>query len=142
MWSCRRSQGHGCGGRLSARAHSQCMADRVCQLRTIQGVEVEIAHAVALERVYLLDGDAGGDETASLRVVIEPMEPLLQPARNVGAATVGHAQHLWESRDRQDAWHDGRPQTGIGAKVAKAQEGVNVVKELRDRARRAGIQLA
>src|SRR6185437_11183729 len=124
MWSCRGSQGHSCGGRLPAWTHSERVADRVCQLSAIQGVEVKIAHAVSLQRVHLLDGDARSDETPRLGIVIEAVEAFLQPARNAGAAAAGHAQHLREARDRQDARHDRRAYAAAGAKIAKAQEGI------------------
>src|SRR6185312_1892676 len=104
--------------------------------------EVKVTHAVSLQSLDLLDGDTGSNQTPCVRVVIEAVESFRQPARDAGAAAARHAQHLRKARDRQDARHDRRPYSGSGTRVAEADERLDVIKELRDRARGAGIQLA
>ena len=59
-----------------------------------------------------------------------------------GAAARREAQHLREAGDRQDARDDRRGDARGGAAIAKAQERVRVVEELRDRAARARVDLA
>ena len=54
------------GARLLAGRTPERVADRVSQLGAIQGVEVKLAHAVALQLLHLLDRDAGGDHAPGL----------------------------------------------------------------------------
>ena len=124
------------------RPQPERMADRVAQCRAIQGVKVKIAHAVAGERLDLLDRNAGGDHAAGIVIVIESGKALVQPPGNVRAAAFGKAHHLREAGDGQNARHQGRAHAGRRAPIAKAQENAGVVEELGDSAGRAGVDLA
>src|SRR5688572_30017998 len=127
---------------FGARPHAQRVADRVGQLRTIQRIEMELLDAVALQGVHLLDGHRRGDQLARFGIVLEPVEAVLQPVRDRGAAALGELRDLRETRDGQDARHDGRVDAARRATIAKAQEQIGVVEELRDGARSAGVDLA
>ncbi len=84
--------------------------------------------------LYLFYGDAGGNETAGLGVVIEAEKSELQPVGNRGATARGETQHLRKTRHGQDSRHDGDVDSRAVAPIAKAQERVEIVEELRDRA--------
>ena len=68
------------------RPQPERVADRVGELRAVQGVEVKLAHAMAGELLHLLDRNAGGDHAPGVVVVLEPGETLVQPGRDAGAA--------------------------------------------------------
>src|SRR5262245_6980056 len=75
MRSVRVVMGSGGGTRARrARAHTECVADRVAELGAIQRVEVELIDAVALQGMHLLDRDARRDQAARFRVVVESVE--------------------------------------------------------------------
>ena len=103
---------------------------------------MKIAHPVAPQRLDLLDRDAGGEQTAGIRIVIETGKALVQPAGNARAAAFGKAPHLREAGDGQNARHQGRVHAGGRESVAKAQENARVVEELGDGAGRTGVDLA
>ncbi len=118
------------------------MADGESQLGPIQRVEVEVADAFVQQVLHLFDGDARGNQTTRFRIVIQTAKTELQPIRNSGATSLGETQHLREARDRQDARHDRRANACPVATIAEAQERFEVVEELSDRVRCAGIDLA
>ena len=68
------------------------MADSVGQLRAIQRIEVEFVDAMLAQMLYLFDRHARGNEAARLWVVVQPVEPLMQPRRHRCTATLGKAQ--------------------------------------------------
>src|SRR3954468_16995566 len=120
---------------FQVRAHAEGVADREGGLRAVQRIEMKLVDAMPLQQVHLLDGHCGRDHLARLGVVLEPVEAVLEPVRDARAAALGEARDLREARDRQDARHDGRVDAARRALVAKAQEHLRVVEELRDGAR-------
>ena len=122
--------------------HAERVADGVGQFGTVQRVEVELIDAMPLQHVHLLDRHRRGDELARLGIVFETVETVLQPVRDRRAATFGETRDLRESRDRQDTRHDRHDDSLGRAGIAETQEQFGVVEELRDRARRARIDLA
>src|SRR5204862_210405 len=83
-----------CGARRARHgAQPERVTDRVGECRAIEGVEVKIAHAVAPQRLDLLDRNAGGEQTAGVLIVIEAGKALVQPAGNARAAAFGKAPH-------------------------------------------------
>src|SRR5512145_1613392 len=121
--------------------HAERMADGVGELGTVQRVEVELVDPVFLQALHLIDRDTRGDQPPRIGVVVEPVEAFDEPRRNARTATLSKAEQLREARDRQDARHDLRGHAARRALVAETQEDVGVEEELRDRARRAGVDL-
>ena len=89
--------------RLSRRTDAQRVTDRVGKLGAVECVEMEIAHTVSHERVYLLDGNAGrnhpprvviflvagADKADSLAHVLDgPREPLVYPSQLINGSNV------------------------------------------------------
>ena len=58
---------------------------------------------------------------------------LIEPVRDACTAACRKAPRLGPVGDRQDSRGDGRGDPRIGAGIAKAQEGIRLEKELRDR---------
>ena len=111
-----------CAAHGRPRAQPERVADGIGEFGAVQRVEMEFVHAVARQRVHLLDGDARGDQAARLGILIEPAKALLQPRRDGRAAARGEAQHLREARDRQDARHDRRANARGGAASRKRRK--------------------
>src|SRR5260370_27364889 len=74
--------------------HSERMTDRIRQLGSIQRIEVEIAYALALQLLHLLDRNPGGNQSPGIRVIIQPVEPMLQPLGDGCAPPATQPQHL------------------------------------------------
>src|SRR5687768_18075393 len=102
---------------------------------------MEMLDAVTLQMLHLLDRDGRGNQSARIGIIVEPVETMREPVRDARAATLRHPQHLRETRDRQDAGHDRRLNASGRTLISKTQEYVRIEKELRDRARRTGVEL-
>ena len=65
-------------GRRIARRLTQAedAGDRVGQVRPVEGIEVELVHAVRLQRPALLGGDGGGDQFPGFGILVEPVEEI------------------------------------------------------------------
>ena len=92
-------------GRLRG-ANAEQMADRDDQVGAVERVEMEFVDAVRVQPPALLGGERGRDETARIRIIVEPLEMRRHPGRDRGAARRGHALQLREIGDRQDPRHD------------------------------------
>src|SRR5260221_8183479 len=71
-------------------ADSQEMAGRERQVRAVQGVEVELLHAFALQAAAEIASHGGGDHAAGFDVVVEAPEHLGQPRRHPWAPPARH----------------------------------------------------
>src|SRR5688572_11957050 len=100
---------------------------------------MKVFDAVALQLLHLLDSDRRSNESSRVGIFIETVEAMGEPIRDASAATLRHAEHLRESSDRQDAGNDRRLNAGSCTLIAKPQKHVGIEEELRDRARRSGI---
>ena len=79
------------------RAQPERMADGVGEFGAIERIEMKLLHAVAGKRLYLLDGDARGDQAARLGVLVKAAEALVQPLRNPRAAALARSAAPAES---------------------------------------------
>ena len=120
---------------------AQQMADRVDEIGAVHGVEMEIADAAIDQIEHLFGGDRGGDQLARRRIVIEPVEARREPVRHRGAGALGETLRLLEVLHRQDARRDRHVDAARAHAVEIAEIEIVLEEELRDRARRAGIDL-
>ena len=88
------------------------------------------------------EGNARGNQAPGFRIIIETVETVFEPFGNGGATPGCKAQHLWKARDGQDSRHYGRVDPRSLATITEAQEQLNIVEELRDRAGGARVDLA
>src|ERR1700690_2460272 len=116
------------------------MTDREGQVGAVQGVEMELMDSLAYQSLDLADRERRGDHAPGVRILLEPLEARAQPVRHERTATLREAQHLRHARDRQDAGDEAGRDPGGGAAVAEAQEHRSVEEELRDGARRTGLE--
>src|ERR1700741_4896545 len=108
------------------------MANRDNQVGSIELLEMEFMNTVRMKPPALLGGERGRNETARVRVVVEPFEMRPHPGRNRGAARRSHALQLREIRHRQNPGHNWYPDPRSTGAVAETQEYVDIEKELRD----------
>src|SRR5262249_35673074 len=108
----------------------------------IEGIEMKLPYPVAAQLLDLLDRDRGGDQAACLGILIETVEALAQPRGNARPAGAGEFEDLRKARDREYPGNERRIDGERSATVTKAQEHPDVVEELRDGARCAGVDLA
>ena len=99
-------------------------------------------HALGLQAPALLDRDRGRDHAPCLRVVVEALELGAEPGRHLCSAKRGEPLRLGEIADGQDPRNDLAVDPGLAAPVPEPEKAVGLEEELRDRARRAGVQLA
>src|SRR6202453_1625188 len=120
----------------------QGVTDRIGQLGTIQGVEMELLDPVPAQVLHLFYRHIRGNHAPRLRIVIQPIEALTQPRRHGGAAALGKAQQLGKARDRQYSRHQARANSGGLAPIAVTQENIRIEEELRNRPAGTRIHLA
>jgi hypothetical protein len=146
----RRKSGGGIGHRpvrlrrrhdLRLRPNPDQVADREYEVGAVHGVEVQVLDAVVDQVEHLLGADGGGHQTAGRRVVLEALEPVAEPLRHARARAPGEVRGLLEVLHREDSGRDRNRDPRRGGDVAEAEEGGVVEKEVRDRARRAGVDL-
>src|SRR5579863_3688171 len=118
-----------CGNAMSGhprfdrpRPETQGMANGVGQFRTIQGIEMEFLDAVLAQALHLFDRHVRGNHPPRLRIVIQSVEALAQPCRHGCTATLGKAQQLWKTRDRQNTRYEPRANTGGRTSIAIPQK--------------------
>ena len=118
------------------------MAERVRHIRAIERVKVKFADAGFGQLVALFGRDGNGDEFASFGIVIETVEERRHGAGNRGAGLGGERGHGFEIRYRHEAGNDWHRDAGFAGAVDEAEVSPIVEKELRDRARGAGVDFA
>src|SRR3546814_3179578 len=80
---------------------AEAPADRISQVRAIEGIEMEAVDALGAQPLALFDGDRAGDELACAGVGVEAVEQLGHPAGHAGAAAGAELAELGEVGDRQ-----------------------------------------
>jgi len=95
-----------------------------------------------LQALYEFDRDIRGNHLPRFGIVIEPVELGVQPVRHCGTAGRGKTQQRGEIGNRQNARNNRRGDAGCRCEITEAQVLVGIEKELRDRAVRAGVELA
>jgi hypothetical protein len=85
--------------------------------------------------------DVGTEPADAVGIVTVGGHALGQPARDLGAASLGKPPQLGEVRDRHDPGHDRHLDAGSAGLVDKAEIGVGVVEILGDGTVGAGIDL-
>ena len=123
-------------------AQAEQVAGRKHEIGAVERIEVELAHAFIDEVGALLGGDRRGDEVRGLLVVSRPSNLRASQAGTLAPVLRGKARHLLEVMDRHDARQDRAPDAGRAAALDEAQIVRVVEEELRDDARRAGVDLA
>ena len=82
---------------------------------------MELINALVLEQLYLLYRNAGRNESASLGVVFQSVEAMLQPFGHGGPTLLGESRQLRKPCDRQYAGNDGGIDASGRAQVPEAQ---------------------
>ena len=108
------------------------MANGVGELGAVQRIEVKLLDAVPAQLLHLIDRHVRCDHAARLRILVQPIEAPAQPFGNGGTATLGKAEQLGKTGNRQNSRHDADANTRGDAAIAVAQERIRVEKELRD----------
>src|SRR5687767_10944924 len=103
---------------------------------------MERRRAAVAQAAAELGDDVRAELAHGFGIVAEREHPLLDPARDFGTARFGEALELREIRDRHDARHDRRGDPRAPRVVDEAEIRVGVEEVLRDRAVRAGVELA
>ena len=111
------------------------------EIGAVVGVEMKFADAGASERHHLIGGGRRGDERMRFRIALQSLEAVGEPLRHARAGLFGEARDLLEIADRHDARHDRNRNAARPRLVEKAEIDVIVEKELRNGARRAGVDL-
>ena len=118
------------------------MRDGICQIRPIEGVEVEFVHPIRLQQPHLLCRDHHADHTPRFGVVRGAFKQPRHPRRDVRAAHVGKLYSLLKIGNGHDSRHDRRFDSHCQTQVQKSQIGGCIKEILRNCPRRASIQLA
>ena len=121
--------------------NAEQMANGEDEVGAIIGVEVEFIDAGARQAHHLLDGGRRGDERARLRIFVQSVEALGEPARHARSGLLRETGDLLEIADRHDAGHDRNCDSPPARLVEEFEVDVIVEEELRDGARRAGVDL-
>src|SRR6185437_5284835 len=79
-------------------ADSQQVAQREGQVRAVERVEMELVDALGMQAAAEVAGDRGGDHAACLDVVVEAVEHVGEPRRDLRAAQAGHPLDALEIR--------------------------------------------
>ncbi len=103
---------------------------------------MEVADPAGIELAGKLGGDGRRDQLPRRRQIVEALEQRIEPVGNVRSAGLGEAPGRGDVRHRQDSRHELDLHSGRRNFVLKAQEAFRGEEELRDRAVRAGIDLA
>jgi hypothetical protein len=117
-------------------------AGRDRELGAIEGVEVELLDALGNQAPRLLGGDARGDQSLLLGMVVQAFEQIGEPVRHAGAAAFAEAPDLDEVVHGKNADRERRRDPGRDHAIAQAQHRIGIEAVLRDRAVGAGIDLA
>src|SRR5262245_23188603 len=117
------------------------MTGGVDEIGAVQRVEVKIVDALVDEAEYLLGGDGGGNEVPLLLVVLQSLESVAEPVRHMRARFGGEARDLLEIVDGNDPGHDGNVDPARADAIEVTIEQFVLEEELRDRGRRAGVDL-
>src|SRR5665213_2240042 len=112
--------------------YAEAVADGAGKLGAVQGVEMEMPDAEAVERPALLDRDHRRNQLSRRRIVVEAIELPANPIRNARAACLGEFRGAGDIGHRQDAGDDRNADPRRASALEKAREGVGVEKELRD----------
>src|SRR6476620_2588558 len=80
------------------------MTDRVAELRAVERIEMEVAHAAGVELAAQLGSDGRGDQLTGRGQVVEPFEQIVEPLRNARPAGLGEAARGRDVGHRQNAW--------------------------------------
>src|SRR5258708_24335710 len=91
-----------------SRPETQGMANSVSQFRAVQRIEMEFLDAVLAQALNLFDRHIRGNHPPRVRIVIQSIQSLAQPCRHGFTATLGKAQQLWKTRNRQNARYEPR----------------------------------
>src|SRR5665213_3776550 len=117
------------------------MTDGEGEISAIECVEMKLIDTLAAERLDLSDRERRGDHAARLGIVLEPIETMPQPFGDLRPTSLGKAQHLRKTRDRQNTRHQAGANAGGRTAIAETQEHIGVEKELRDGAIGASVDL-
>ena len=103
---------------------------------------MELVHAGLAQPQALLGGNRRRHQPVRRRIVVESVEQPRQPVGHAGAALGAELGDGGEFHHRHDARNDRRLDSRGARAVEKPQEHVRAKEELRDRAGRAGVELA
>ena len=123
------------------RPQAQQMADRVDEICAVHRVKMKTGDAAIQEIDRLFGGDRGGDQLPCCRIVVEPGEAFGEPSRHRGAGARGENHRRLENLHRQQARHDRDVDATRAHAVEIAEVQIVLEEKLRDRPRRAGVDL-
>src|SRR5579859_1120336 len=125
----------------AVRTDAEQVADREHEIGAVHGVEMEGVDAMLGELLHLAGRDGGGDQLPCLAVVVEAFEFFRKPARHGSTGAGDEIAGLLEIVHRHDAGHDRNGDAAPAHAVEVAEVKVVIEEDLRDRARRAGVDL-